>query len=445
MVEKLKNYNKIFFIGIGGISMSGLALLARHFGTTVLGSDLQNNDQVKKLKKQGIRVFGKHRANNIKNCDLVVYSGAISRDNPEIQRAIEKNIPCMERSKFLAMIGAEYEKIIAIAGTHGKTTTTAMIAYICLIAGLNPTVHIGGEFGQIGGNIHIGSKKYFITEACEFRDSFLTLSPDISVVTNIEFEHMDYFRTFENELKSFRQFAKQTKRKCITTSEVLTDKTDKFITIGQGGFEARNIISQDGKCGFDCYKGDQFIGDFKLNIYGKHNINNALCAVAVCKELGVEYDAIRLGLKTFKNVHRRFEVVGAYKTNLVVHDYAHHPTEIKTSIETCKDAYNKKIICVFQPHTYSRTKSLIKEFLTCFDGIDELIVINTYPAREAYDYEGSAEFLKQEIERTDKNFIVSGVYTKKNVLSEIKKKNYKDCVILFLGAGDIENVVYKLK
>ncbi|MBQ3047757.1 MAG: UDP-N-acetylmuramate--L-alanine ligase [Clostridia bacterium] len=449
MTHFLKDYNNIFFVGIGGVSMSGLAVLLKTFNKTVSGSDLTKSHVTKNLREKGIRVFYKHKASNIKNCDLVVFSGAIPKENPEVKEAIKTNIDIMERSVLLSLIASEYKNVIAISGTHGKTTTTAMIAYIFMICGLNPTVHLGGDFECIGGNILVGDKTFFITEACEFRDSFLKLKPTVSVINNIETEHLDFFKTFENEKKSFNKFAKNTKTKCFINGKfknlVESDNLASFGLSKQNTLYAKNIKKcEDNKYSFDCFKGNSYIGYFKLNIYGKHNIENALAAISVCLEFDIDYNAIYLGLKNFNNVKRRFEVVGTYKKACIIHDYAHHPTEIIKSIKTAKEVFKKKIICVFQPHTYSRTKTLIDSFVKSFDGLDLLYILKTYSARERFEYLGSADYLRDKILKASPTFAVKGVYTKHKFLKEFKKEDFCGSVVLFLGAGDIEDLSKKI-
>ena len=450
MKINLSNFKNIFFIGIGGISMSGLARILSSQGKMVSGSDLVKSHITKLLKQDGIKVYYRHSASNVKKCDLVVFSGAISNKNPEYDYAIKHNIPIIERSQLLYLISKQYKNVIAISGTHGKTTTTAMISYIFIISGLKPTVHIGGEFDYIKGNVLIGNNNYFITEACEFRDSFLTLKPTTSVITNVEPEHLDYFKTYENEKKSFNTFKNRTLGKCFINSKfksILKNNIDVFSygLNASSNISARNVtLSIDGKYSFDCFKGKSFIGNFKLNVFGKHNVENALATISVCLDYGIDYKAIYLGLKTFNNAHRRFEFIGSYKDCQVIHDYAHHPTEIISSIKTCKEAFNKKVICIFQPHTYSRTKTLLDSFSKCFDGLDALYILKTYSAREDYDYLGSADHLKENLLKTNPNFLIKGAYTKKQFLKEIKTSNLSYCVLLFLGAGDIEKIPRQL-
>jgi len=446
MKLNLKNYNNIFFVGIGGISMSALALLLKRINKKCSGSDLIKSKITKNLKKQGVKVFYKHKASNIKNCDLVVFSGAIPNQNPEIIKAQQLNIPVIERSELLYLVSCEYKNVIAISGTHGKTTTTAMIAYIFMLCGLKPTVHLGGEFDYINGNVMLGEKEYFITEACEFRDSFLTLRPNVSVINNIELEHLDYFKNLNNEIKSFNKFAKNTKNVCFINGKYKNyiknkNKLQSFGYSNTNALYVRNIKKGiDSKYSFDCYKGKNYIGNFKLNVYGRHNIENALSAISVCLHFNIDYNVIYLGLKTFNNVHRRFEVLGLYKNCMMIHDYAHHPTEILNTIKTCKEVFKKKVVCVFQPHTYSRTKTLIENFSKCFDGLDCLYLLKTYSAREKFEYLGSADYLKNRILKSQPNFLVKGVYNKKEFVKVAKKENFNDCVLLFLGAGDIEKI-----
>ena len=450
MVENLEKYNKIFLIGICGISMSGLAILLKKQGKIVLGSDINVTESVKELKKLNIKVLKKHKKSNVKNCDLVVFSGAIPTNNPEILYAKRNNIEIIERSELLNLISQKYENVIAISGTHGKTTTTAMISYIFMISGFNPTIHLGGNFEFIKGNVYFGGKKYFITEACEFRNSFLSLTPNTSVITNIEKEHLDFFKTFEAEKNSFNKFASQTKLCCIVNGKYLKYfyKTKNIKTFGfskNNSYYLKNITQgEDLKYIFDCYKNNVFLGTFKLNVFGKHNLENALATIAVCSEYKIDYKFIYLGLKTFTNVHRRFEYMGNYKNCPVIHDYAHHPTEIYNVIKTAKEVFKNKVICIFQPHTYSRTKLLINKFNKCFDGLDSLYILKTYSAREKFDYLGSAEYLKEKLLNNNKHFTVNGVYTKKEIIKKLNKENFCNSVLLFLGAGDIEETCKKL-
>lgn len=427
--------------------MSALALLLKNDGYEVLGSDISKSDTIKKLKKNNIKVYNTHRASCVKGSDLVVFSGAIKEDNPQIVYAKKNNIELMERSKLLGIISRRYKNVIAISGTHGKTTTTAMLGYIFLIAGLNPTIHIGGDFPQINGNLHIGGKEFFITEACEFRDSFLELNPNVSVVTNIEPEHLDYFETFENEVMSFNNFVAKTKEIAfinLSYKELFRDELPINYFNGKDLSAKNLVLNDDGKYSFDCYKGKKLIGNFKLNNYGKHNVYNALAVISVCLYFNINVKVIQIGLETFRNVKRRFEFIGNIFTNIVIHDYAHHPSEIQKSIKTCKEVFDKRLICIFQPHTYSRTKFLINDFVSCFEKADELYLIESYSAREKYEYLGSVEYLKDRISSKNPCKIIKGVFKRSEINKELLSNDYKNCVFLFLGAGDIDLIANQI-
>lgn len=440
-------YKKVFFVGINGVSMSALALLTLKMGVQVAGSDKNYGGLARKLKKKGVKIFRSHKASNIKQCDLVVFSGAVASDNKELVQAHKLNIKTMERSEYLGLISKNYKNVIAISGTHGKTTTSAMIGYIFLLAGKNPTIHIGGEFKYFNGNLFVGGKDFFITEACEFRDSFLKLKPNVSVITNIEKEHLDYFKNFERETMSFNKFAKKTKDACYTLLEsknlLRDDLNINFCSLSKTGqknnscpFEARNIkILSGGKYFFDVYYGRKFLSEISLGVPGEFNVKNALLAIAVARHYGIEMEVIRLALKTFCNVDRRFELIGERDGNIVLQDYAHHPTEIRVTIRMCHEVYKKPIVCIFQPHTFSRTRTLINEFLPCFDGVSELLLLSTYSAREKYVYLGSVDYLKDKLVATKPKYKIAGVFDKKGLAEQLKK--YKNCVLLFLGAGDI--------
>lgn len=441
MKEKKTTKKSVFLIGIGGISMSGLALILKNEGYNVSGSDVTKNENTQKLKEHGIKVYYSHKASLVKSCDLVVFSGAIKEDNPQIKFAKECGIEVIERSVLLARVSKKYKNVIAVSGTHGKTTTTAMLGYIFILAGLNPTIHVGGNSEIFNGNVYIGAKEYFITEACEFRNSFLKLRPKMSVITNVEKEHLDYFKSFEREILSFNKFVELTKEKVFINFDYrdLFRENEKIEFFNGKNIEAKNIVlEEDGKYSFDYYYKKRFCGNVILNVYGKYNIENALGVIGVCKEVGIQDNIIKLGFETFRNVKRRFEEIGIKNSNIIMHDYAHHPTEIKNAIKTAKEVYDKRLVCVFQPHTYSRTKILIDEFINCFRETDELYLVKSYFAREKYDYLGSVEFLKDKIAATKPRFIVRGVFDKKEINQVINEENYKDSVILYIGAGDIE-------
>lgn len=435
-------YKKIFFVGINGISMSALAKLSIKMGIDVLGSDKNCGELAKNLQRMGVKIYKVHRKSNIKGCDLVVYSSAIGKENKELVEAKRLNIKTMERAEYLGWIASKYKNVIAIAGTHGKTTTTAMIGYIFLLAGLNPTVHIGGEFKYFGGNLFCGGTDFFVTEACEFKDSFLKLKPNVSVVTNIEREHLDYFKTFEKEVLSFNKFLAKTKEMCFVNekyNDLLRDNLQVTFcgTSNKSDWQARKIeMLTDGRYCFEVFFKNKSFGKINLGVAGDFNVKNALLAIAVARKYGIDMKIIKTALESFCNVNRRFEKLGEKYENDVVIDYAHHPTEIAKTIKMCKEVYNKRLVCIFQPHTFSRTESLINDFLTCFDGVDELVLLSTYSAREEYVYLGSVEFLKDKLVFQKPNYKIAGAFDKKELENQLEK--YKNCTLLFLGAGDID-------
>ena len=430
----------IYLIGIGGISMSAIAKILLNLEKNVLGSNLENNDEVKSLKKMGVEIHIPQKYENItKDIDLVVFTGAIKEDNPEFVRAKELNLKMMERSEFLGEICKLYKNVIAIAGTHGKTTTTALIGEIFIKAKLNPTIHLGGE-GSFG-NVLIGDNNYFITEACEYRESFKYIKGETFLITNIEADHLDYYKSL-NEIKiAFNNFANNSNR-FVVTFDNLDLKLKKEINQYTCGFNSKNdfyaynIQALDFWYTFDVKFEDDFIGRFTTKLIGFHNLKNVLCAIAVCYLNNVEISAIMQGVYEFKGVKRRYENIGNLYKVPVIADYAHHPSEIENSLAGFK---KKKILCVFQPHTYSRTKTLLKDFSKAFLGAKCVMFYKTYPAREKLDLTATESVLFRKCKNK-----VKKVYLEENeLILNIKKeaKNYD--VVLILGAGNIYDIVKK--
>lgn len=438
--SKKNNGNRVFFIGVGGISMSALAKLTKHGGNVVAGSDAQNSHIVESLKTQ-FKVFVGHNEKNIKafKPNLVVYSGAINTNNVELKYAIEHNIPTMERSKFLGFMCKNYKNVIAISGTHGKTTTTAMITEIFLKAGLNPTAHIGGEVKNLDGNLVLGGTDFFITEACEYKKSFEQIFSTLGVVTNIECDHMDCYFNIEDLKNSFAKFLNQAKCCLVNNScDVISNiKTKKIFTFGKNAnFRAENLKNKNGCYSFDCYFNNDYLANFKLNVMGEYNVQNALIAIGVAKIFGISTNVIYDALIGFNGVKRRNENLGKVNGTVVFADYCHHPTEIVDSIENFSKIY-KKILCVFQPHTYSRTKTLINDFVVAFKKTKKLIIFKTYAAREEYVLEGSETELFKRVKHKNKQLILD----ENNLISEIKNRAQNFDCILILGAGDMYDIV----
>lgn len=435
---------KIHFIGIGGISLSALAIICKHNGYAVSGSDCHDSEILQKLRAKNIEIFIGHNSQNVYGADLVVFSSAIKEDNVEFQEAQRLKIPTISRAQLLGKISQDYEKIISISGSHGKTTTTGMIASIFLQSGKNPTIHIGGVLPQIGGNVFVGDKKYFITEACEYCDSFLNLESFSAVVLNIQKDHIDYFKNMANLQKSFEKFAKNTNKDGFLIINNDDKNCKKLISKAQKltyGIEnnsivmAKNIKQNSGaKYAFDLCVLNQKIAKIKLSISGYHNIYNALASICVALLEDIDISAIKFALQNYNLPQRRFEVVSKQHAT-IIHDYAHHPTEIMSSIKTAKAMCKNKLIVAFQPHTYSRSQYLFKEFSKCFSGIDKLLLCPIYPAREKPIDGITSENLAKAIIKNGVD--VELVDSLQSCKLELQKYNKRGNYILILGAGNI--------
>lgn len=444
------NIHRIYFVGIGGISMSALAKLCHNSGYKVTGADRKESEITTELRNLGMKVYIGHNAQNLQDADTVVYTSAVGDCNPEVLEAKKRNLLVFERVEFLQLICQKYKNVIAIAGTHGKTTTTGMIGCIFISANKNPTIHIGGECEQFGGNLRVGGKEFFITEACEYQKHLLKIPHDVGVVLNIEKDHPDTFSSLEDLHNTFDKFCVMSKSLNVLNEKdlLLLSNHDKygFVTFssdGSGTFTARRIRQfQNGKIKFDCYKNGVFFASIVLNLFGKHNVLNALASIAVADYYGISKLSIIEGLKNFGGVKRRFQFVGEVCGNIVIEDYAHHPTEISAVLETCKQVFkHKQIVAVFQPHTYSRTKALFNEFLTCFECCDKILVLPTYSAREKPMKNSSGKFLADKLKQKNKpcEYVRSFAGAYKRI------KRVKNCVVVLVGAGDIENLAVKIR
>lgn len=448
-LKDLKN-KKFHFIGIGGISMSALAFLLNSNGFYVQGSDEVEGEEVKKLTEKNIKVFIGHDENNVYGVDIVVVSSAIHEDNPEYQFAIKNGLQILGRAELLGMIASGYEKVIAIAGSHGKTTATAMIGEVFNQAGLNPTLHLGGVLKSIGANYLIGGNEFFITENCEYKDNFLHVEPDISVILNIDRDHLDYFGDLNGVKRSFFRYAQNTKNGGINVV-CGDDKNSKelfgfenSIKFGLGSknqIHAKNIVEyRAGFYSFDVIFEKCCLGNFKLNVVGRHNILNALACVFVCIVSGIGFEIIKNGIEKFSGVKRRCEWVGKVNGADVFHDYAHHPKQIEKMIKvatSCKSK-NGKVLVVFEPHTYSRTKYLLKDFAKSFCGSDMVILAPVYSAREQ---ESDGLSSKDLLLETKKYVKISLEIDKYNEIEKmIKNVAKKGDVVMILGAGTIEKL-----
>ncbi len=435
-------YLNVFFVGIGGISMRGLAKLLIYNGYVVSGSDKANSPELKELEALGAKVYYSHQASNVDGADLVVYSSAIRSDNPEICRAKEKSIPTIKRSVLLGKILSEYRRSVAISGCHGKTTATAMLSQIMISAGQSPTVFLGGEYSDYG-NLLVGSSDLAIAEACEYKKSFLDIRPKIAVVLNIDNDHLDSFDGMKDVVASFKEFVGDNLA-VINADEKYINEISNCTTVTFGIENVATYYAKDIK---ETCDGISFIacayakpyGKINLPVKGKHNVYNALSAFATADLLGASFSAVKKGLEAFKGVKRRNEFLGEANGLKFFADYAHHPSEIKATLSAFKRG-GEDFITVFQPHTYSRTRLLMNEFVEALSGLENLVVYKTYPAREKFDGKGSALKLKNNL--VDLIADCSYVKTQKELISKIKslKEKGKYKRVVFLGAGDIYQI-----
>lgn len=436
-------------VGIGGIGMSGIAKLLYCNQCKVTGSDARQSKVTDELVRLGIEVHIGHNASHVRGAEYVVYSSAIKADNPEIEEARRTGIPLLKRAEALAQLMAE-KKVITVTGSHGKTTTTSMIAYLMLEAGLFPTIAVGGILRNIDTNACPGKGDFFVAEADESDGSFLLYRPRYSIITNIDYEHLDFYGNFENELAAFREFIERTEENgcliCCSDDKnlkaLLENSRRRHIFFGlndQRGVHARNIGITGLSSEFDCFSGDNFIGKFRLSLGGQHNISNALGVIALGIELRIGIETIQKTLSSYKGSGRRLEVKLQEDNILVIDDYAHHPTEIKSSLEALTHLNAKRIIVIFQPHRYSRTQLLLESFGGCFAAADYLIITDIYPASETPVEGVSGKRLYEKIKEHEPD--KEAYFLKKEEIARhIVKVARAGDVIITLGAGDIYKV-----
>lgn len=443
----IKDKNKkVHFIGIGGISMSGLAAVLLNSGFKVSGSDAKNSPIVEKLKSSGAEIYIGHRRENINNVDLIVYTAAIPNDNPELLEAKEKNIQLMDRAEFLGHIMKGHKYNVAISGTHGKTTCTSMLSHVTLDGNLDPTILVGGELDIIDGNFRIGNSEYFITEACEYKRSFLKFFPYVGVILNIDADHLDCYKDINEIAETFEKFSNLIPDDGYLVGYGEDPRVKEIINKAKCntlsyGFEnsdvtARNVtFNKMGCASFDVYKNNENLFSVSLSVPGKHNVLNALATICVSLIFDIPYDFIANGLSKCKGAHKRFEYKGESNGVTVIDDYAHHPTEIKATLSTAKKIDHNKIYCVFQPHTYTRTKTLFDEFTTAFDDADELILMDIYAAREKDTGIVSSDMLGDAIRK--RGVKCTNVHSHDEALKYVKSKATNNDLLLTVGAGDV--------
>ena len=442
----LNDYKNIYMIGIGGVSMSGLAHILVNWGFNVSGSNNEESKVVNELINSGINVNIGHNYNNINNkYDLVVYTAAISQDNPEIIHSKELNIPLMERGVFLGELTKLFKDTIGIAGTHGKTSTTSMVSEVFLAANLDPTIQVGSFLNTINGNYKVGKSDYFIIEACEYKDSFLDFKQKSAIILNIDNDHMDYFKTFDNIKKSFKEYVSHLPKDGLLVLngddknclELALYTEAKVITYGlneNNNYIARNIEFNDlGYGRYDLYEKDKYIGKIELSVVGEHNILNSLSCVALCTYYGIDINSIKQGLKNYIGAARRFEYKGEFNGAKVYDDYGHHPTEVSAvSNSILNKKYNKSWV-IFEPHTYSRVKNHSIDFAKSLVNFDNIIITDIYAAREENIYNVASEDIINELEKLGKDAMHISDF--KDIKEYLKDNVSNDDLILTLGAG----------
>lgn len=443
----MQKFNHIHFIGIGGISMSALAELMIDEGIKVSGSDRNSSHITKKLEKLGADIYINHDSKNIsKDVDLVVYTSAISKDNPELLMAEELNINIMDRAEFLGLVMKNYENAICVSGTHGKTTTTGMLSSILIETDLKPTIFLGGEMDSLGGNLLRGSNDLLLTEACEYKRNFLKFNPTMELILNIEEDHLDYYKDLKDIESAFVEYAE----KIPETGHLIVNVVHKnlfenlkcnVVTFGwdnKADYYAENIKLLPTPSYSLMHEGKK-LADINLKVFGEHNILNSVAAAAACISLGIDLETIKSGLFDFKGTHRRYEYKGQCNGASVIDDYAHHPSEMIATLKTANSYTNGKVITVFQPHTYTRTKKLLDGFANALTHTDEAILLDIYAAREINTGEIHS---KDILSKLKDNYGKNGYYAESfqaaaDIIKSIAKKGD---IIITMGAGNVNDV-----
>jgi UDP-N-acetylmuramate--alanine ligase len=450
-----KRFKRVHFVGIGGVGMSGIAEVLKNLGYEIDGSDLRESETTKRLRALGINISIGHSAENIKNTDVVVISSAVSQDNPEVQAANSMSIPVIPRAEMLAEL-ARLKYGVLVAGAHGKTTTTSLLASVLGDCKLDPTVVIGGKLKGIGSNARLGEGEFLIAEADESDGSFLKLSPTIAVVTNIDREHLDFFKDIETIQDAFLSFINKVPFYGLAIvcgdneyiRKLLPDVRRRFITYGLGedlDLVAKSVRTYGMKSEFEAVLNGKSLGMFEIPLAGSHNVCNGLAVIAVANELKMDMDSIRNALRNFSGVSRRFELKGRVSGIRVIDDYGHHPVEIVATLKAVKEmaAAEKegeegRLIVLFQPHRYTRTRDLLAEFIDSFGYADKVVLMDIYPAGEKPLPGVDSELLFRGISETGKEieYIKERGYITGYLDTELRPND----ILLTLGAGDVWKV-----
>lgn len=441
---------KFHMIGIGGISMSALAKILIKYRFVVTGTDAEENDNVKELEKMGIDFVQGHCPCFVQEADVIVYSGAIANDDPDLTLARKLKKLVLSRAQLLGLVCRSY-KTIAVCGSHGKSTTSALIAKMLNDCGVNASMHLGGISKDFGSNLFLTDGQWMVTEACEYKESFLSLYPDIIVVTNEKPDHLDYFKKKENYFSAYQKFARNLKKggklivnKDDVMSKSLVCKDKSTISVkGEGDLTAKNIKLKKGKPKFEVWGSNKKFGVIKSPMFGKFNIYNIMCALAVGMKFNLPFKQMKRSIENFKGLKRREEFVCKCNGGKVYHDYAHHPDEIVATISSFKRLPHKRLYVVFQPHTYSRTQAFMEEFAKSFVLADKVFLLPIYPAREKEISGVSSQVLASKIVEHGKEAEVLDDFQSacEKMISTISKND----ILLILGAGDIEKLAEMLK
>ena len=443
-------YDKIHMIGIGGIGMSAIAELLLSNGKTISGSDINSSTIIDKLVKKGANIFIGHSAEHIKNTDLIIYTSAVAPDNPELSKAIELDMPIMDRAEALGLIMKAYKERIAVSGAHGKTTTTSMLSMIMEDSGVDPTILVGGVIEEISGNVKIGKMDYMITEACEYKENFLKFHPTLEIILNVDEDHLDYYKDLKHIMEAFERFTECLPNKGIIVANyddynvkiVCASSDKKIISYGintEADYQALHIVYNDnGFPSFDVTKNGKFYGHFDLSVPGTHNIYNALAAITVSDVYDIKIEIIQKRLKSFCNPKRRFEIKHTCNGITIIDDYAHHPSEIKATLEAAGRYPHKRIWSIFQPHTFTRTKALLSDFSSSFGKADLVVITDIYAARE----KDLGEVHSSDLARLVNEEGVSAKYISsfEDIAEHVADLVAPGDVILTMGAGDVYKI-----
>ena len=442
-----KKAKRIHFVGIGGIGMSGIAELLLNLKFHITGSDINQSQNVKRLESRGINISINHSADNVKNADVVVYSSAVKQNNPELIAAHKRNIPVIRRAEMLAELISLKQTSIAVGGTHGKTTTSSMIGTMLEEAGYDPTLVVGGLVSNLNSNVKLGSGDVIVVEADEYDRSFLALNPTIAVVTNLELEHTDCYSDFEDLETAFLQYCNSVpfygevilcadSPSLMKISKNIKKPIVTYGTSPLADFRAINIKYKTGKSFYNLVYNEKDFGQIIINAPGNHNVLNSLSAIALGIELNIPFDKLKSGINNYRGVRRRFDIKENNSEIMVVDDYAHHPTEVNATITAAKTGWKKKIVSVFQPHLFTRTRDFYKEFAESLFQSDYIIITDIYPAREEPIKEISSQLIVKELKRLghQKIIYIDNLTELNGTLDNLGLDNH---MVITMGAGDI--------